>query len=101
MGQMVINNSILKTVSKVKERNGMDEHMLLSELFPDSFMKERTQYSSIEELFENGLFLSGPDQSADEEDIDGHIFITTDFSSWEEMAETAAKEYLAKERRSG
>lgn len=99
MGRMIFNGSILKTLSRVIERYKLDEHILLSELFPDSFMEEHTRFFCIEELFESGFFICGPNvKPADEEEIDGHIFIMTDFNTWEEMAEAAAQEYCAGNR---
>jgi hypothetical protein len=100
MGRTVFDGLIQKTVARVKTENKLDEHIHLSELFPDSFMKKHTQFSSVEELFESDNFTCGPDEamSSDEEDLNGHIFITTDFSSWEEMTDAAAREYCAKGR---
>lgn len=98
MGSTVYDSPIQRRVSQVKEKNKLDEHITIYELFPDSFIKEHTQFSSIEELFENGGFTFIPEgaAAADEEDLDGHIFITTDYCSWEEMADAAAREYCAR-----
>ncbi len=100
MAQMIINSPVLRTLSRAKEKNGIEERTLIGELFPDTFMKEHTRFSSIEELFESGSFVS-LNQTPSDEDIDGHVFITTDFNSWEEMADAAAKEYCAKDRNGG
>lgn len=98
MGRTAFDGLIQRTVSRVKERNKLDGQITLNELFPDSFMKEHTQFFSIEELLEDGNFSFGPNEAvpAVEEDLDGHIFITTDFSSWEEMTDAAAGEYCAR-----
>jgi hypothetical protein len=101
---MIFNGSVQRTVLRVKKANNLDEHMLLSELFPDSFMKEHTQFSSIKEFLENGNFIYSSNEAiaaVDEEDLNGHIFITTDFNTWEEMTDAAAREYRAKGRGRG
>jgi hypothetical protein len=90
----------LERLSKrASELNG--EHTFtFEELFPDSFIQKHTQFSTIDELFENGGFKINSEEDFDalpEDKLDQHISATTDFDCWKDMLGSAAEEYMAKE----
>ena len=71
-----------------------------NELFPPSFMKKYTNYSSINELFEHSGFIleTQEDLSAiPEDELDLYLSKVTKFSSWSEMKQCAGQLYIKKQ----
>lgn len=82
----------LKQMEKGSKELGQTKQVSLGELFPCSFMKKYTSFSSMEELVDAGFgdldFESIPD-----DEFDKHISASTKFNSWDEMLGEAASQY--------
>lgn len=89
----------LKKMEKgAKELNGT-KHVSFSELFPPSFMRKYTHFSSMNALLEAGGFNieSQEDFEAIPDDVfDKHIAATTHFENWENMLSEATTQYALK-----
>lgn len=62
------------------------------DLFPSEFMKQYTEFKSIEELLAFGGFVINSEEDYDsipDKEIDAHIAKTTQFKSWREMLTNA------------
>lgn len=69
-------------------------------LFNEKFMKEYTDFTTINELFEKGGFKLESEEDLiqiDEKDLDEHIKNNTKFNSWEEMKQSAGALYIKKQ----
>lgn len=80
-----------------KELNG-SKNIPLSQLFPASFMKKYTSFSSVDDLFEAGGFKIDSQSDFDalpSDKLDKHIAATTKFRSWEDMLGEATSQYVA------
>ena len=67
-----------------------------TELFTSEFMRQYTQYESIEELLSSGGFEVNSEEDYEaipDEDIDAHVRKTTNFRSWKEMLTEAVQAY--------
>lgn len=67
------------------------------ELFTYSFMKDNTNFTSIDELLKSGNFIVNSQEdfeSLPEDELDVHIANTTKFSTWNEMFSSASDLYL-------
>jgi hypothetical protein len=70
-----------------------------NELFPESFMKMHTLFSSIQEMFDNSPFeINSSDDflEIEKEELDKFVDSKTNLSSWDEMMETAVTEWTFK-----
>lgn len=92
-----------RKLSDVKNRaTELDgEHQVpFTELFNDSFMDKYTNFSSLEEMFQaSGYNIESPEdfKAIPNEPWDEFIKNNSQFESWEEMRNTAAKEWMAKQ----
>ena len=71
-----------------------------TELFTDSFMQEYTNYSSIDDLFEDGGFQAHTNEefeSISEEELDAHISRNTEFQTFQEMLGEASAQYVLRQ----
>jgi len=67
-----------------------------TELFTSDFMRQYTQYESIDELLSSGGFVVNSEEDYEaipDEDIDAHVRRTTNFLSWKEMLTEAVEAY--------
>ncbi|WP_407311388.1 hypothetical protein [Desulfosporosinus sp. SB140] len=74
-----------------------EETVTLSQIFTSQFMQLHTQFGSIEELLSSGGFEINSEEDYDaipDRDIDAHVAVTTNFSTWKEMLIAAADAYL-------
>lgn len=82
----------LKQMEKGSKELSQTTQLSFEELFPCSFMKKYTSFSSMEELVNAGFgdldFESIPD-----DEFDSHISASTKFNSWDEMLGEAASQY--------
>lgn len=73
------------------------EHQIsLNEMFPDFFMLRYTNFSTIDEMFnKSGFGIETQEDLENLPEIEWGQFISgnTQFESWEEMKQTAAKEW--------
>ena len=89
----------LKQLQKNAKKLSNTKQVSFQELFPASFMKKYTSFSSMEEfLYEGGFDVqSTEDFEAIPEDLfDKYIASTTNFKSWEEMLQKATSQYAIK-----
>ena len=62
--------------------------MDFTDLFPGEFMKQYTEFESIQELLSSGGFFINSEEDYEaipDQDIDAYIQKTTKFGSWREM----------------
>lgn len=93
-----LQNKLKKMQQGARELNGT-HNVSFSELFPASFMKEHTSFSSIDELVAAGGFNveSASDfESIPKDELDKHISSTTRFKSWKDMLDKAVTQYTAR-----
>lgn len=89
----------LKQMEKGAKELSRTKQVSFGELFTASFMQKYTPFSSLDELLNAGGF--NVESQEDFEAIpyiefDKHIAATTKFSSWEDMLDEAASQYVAK-----
>ena len=71
----------------------------LGELLTDSFVAKHTKFSTFDDLLKASGF---PCETLEEfeaipqDEFDKHISATSDYSSWQEMVDDAAAEYIAR-----
>jgi hypothetical protein len=85
--------SKLKKIEQNAKRIDGENSIPFNELFPDNFMKQHTQYSSIEDMFNKSPFTieSSEDFAAiDDDNWDIFIKSSTNFESWKQMQDAAA-----------
>lgn len=89
----------LKQLQKNAKKLSNTKQVSFKELFPNSFMKKYTSFSSMEELLDKSGFdvKSTEDFKAIPADLlDKYIASNTKFKSWEEMLEKATSQYAMK-----
>ena len=89
----------LKQLQKNAKKLSNTKQVSFKELFPNSFMKKYTSFSSMEELLDKRGFdvKSTEDFKAIPADLlDKYIASNTKFKSWEEMLEKATSQYAMK-----
>lgn len=67
------------------------------ELFTSEFMKKHTQFNTLDDFFKAGKLdiQSQEDFKAIPDNVlDKHVVLYTNFSSWQEMLDTAGSEYV-------
>lgn len=90
----------LDQMQKNAEKAAETTNITYDDLFKESFMREYTNFTSIDELFEAGGFHveSNEDlESLNKAALDQHVQETTLFSSYREMEQKAYLKYLSKE----
>ena len=93
-----LQNELERMKENAEELSGTTQ-VPFSELFPTSFMRKYTQFSSMDEMLIAGSFdiESQEDfEAIPEELLDKHIAASTRFTSWEAMLEEATTQYVAK-----
>lgn len=84
-----------KLAKNAQELDG--EHVVpFEELFPSEFLKEYTSVSTVQQLMnESGLNISNQEDfnNIPDEEWDEYIRKVTSFSDWQDMLDTAVKEY--------
>lgn len=67
------------------------------ELFTSKFMQHHTQFDSLDDFFEAGnLDIQSQEEfeAIPDDVLDKHVVSYTNFSSWQEMLDTASSEYV-------
>jgi hypothetical protein len=89
----------LEELKKSAEKLDGEHQLSLNELFPDFFMLRYTDFSTIDEMFKKSGFAIETQNDFDNlsqdewgEFISGH----TQFENWQEMKQTATKEWTQK-----
>lgn len=84
---------------KAEELHG--EHTIpFDDLFNESFMKQYTPHSTIDEFFNAGGFEFETEEEFEkisDEKLDKHVQNSTNFSNWYEILTKAGEHWLAKE----
>lgn len=83
--------------NRAEELDGRNE-VSLSELLPQSFMLRFTEFSSIEEFFEESPWEIETEEDFEaihEDDLDGYVEANTKFEDWETMQEEAMERWVA------
>lgn len=89
----------LKQLEKGAKELGKTKHVSFGELFPTSFMRKYTSFSSMDELFGAGGFKVESQRDFEailDAEFDKHIAATTKFTCWEDMLGEATSQYAAK-----
>ena len=89
----------LKQMEQDAKELSKTKHVSFGELFPASFMRKYTSYSSMNELFDAGGFKveSKKDfEAIPDVEFDKHIAKSTRFKSWKDMLGEATSQYTAK-----
>lgn len=83
----------------VNAKNLDGKNVSIYELLNNEFMAENTSFSSLDDLFENGLHISSISDLEEypEDKLDEIISAKTDFDNWEELIEEATAEYVYKQ----
>lgn len=92
-------NKQLNQMKQGLEELNETKFLSFDQLFPSSFMRKYTSFSSIEELFDSGSFkvesIEDLEAIADV-DLDRHIAANSRFKTWEDMQNEATTQYMAK-----
>ncbi len=89
----------LEKMQKAAEELETEQSIPFDELFTTSFMEEHTKFKSIYELLESGNFIVNSQEDFEaipDSELDEHIKVVTDFSTWEEMLASATELCIAK-----
>lgn len=89
-------DDLLKELQDQKTTNEDPNHISLTELFNESFMRKHSSFRSFEDFLEKGNFQVKALEDINnihDELFDRHVVRETDFSDWESMLDTATKEY--------
>lgn len=89
----------LNNMEKAAKELSAKKEVPLSDLFPSSFMRKYTNFSSLDELFNAGGFKIESQEDFEaipDSELDKHISATTKFSSWQNMLNEAGVQYAAK-----
>lgn len=81
---------------KLEELSG-ENTIPINDLFDSGFMKQYTQFETIEEFFEESQWEVENEEDlemVDENSLDKYVRDTTKFKSWQHMLEVAAKGWL-------
>jgi hypothetical protein len=81
------------------EKITKEERVTLNDLFPSSFMRKYTQFSTINEMVNNSPFKVESEvdfKNIPDNDWDVYVREKTSFQSWNEMKSKAAEEYMGK-----
>jgi hypothetical protein len=87
-------NNMSKEVTELSKINAIG----FKQLFSDSFIRRHTQFSTLNELFENSGFIIKSEEdfdTIDENELNKHLSAKTDFDSWDNMLGKAYDEYAA------
>jgi len=90
----------LNSISTDMANLSRDNRVRIEELFDQSFMEKFTQFSSIEQFFENSEWdIESVDDVEDipEELLDNYVLENTKFSSWSHMMNMAGKKWTKKQ----
>lgn len=88
----------INEMEKAAEELEKTEEISFSELFADSFMKENTDFSTLDEMFEAFGYSNFTQEEFDripDEEIDLKFSKSTKFNSWQEMLNTAGEIYVS------
>lgn len=89
----------LKQMEKGAKELSKTKHVSFGELFPASFMRKYTSFSSMDELLDAGGFKVESQEDFEaipDVEFDKHIVANTRFKSWEDMLGEATSQYAAK-----
>lgn len=88
-------DDLQRKIEKAKSMH--DQNVPLTELLDPAFMLKYTQFSSIEDMLEQGGFSADSQEAFEripQEQLDEFTAAHTNFASWAEMLQTAAQEWV-------
>ena len=91
--------NILNNFAEEAESLTKPQNVAFEDLFTESFMLSCSKHKSFDELLAFGGLSAETDEEFEkipEEELDALITKETSYSSWEDMAQDAATEYMAK-----
>lgn len=89
----------LKQMKKGAKELSQTKNISFEELFPTSFMRKYTSFSSMDELLDaSGFKVESQEdfEAIPENEFDKHIATNTKFKNWEDMLGEATSQYAAK-----
>lgn len=89
----------LKQMEKGAKELSKTKHVSFGELFPASFMRKYTSFSSMDELLDASSFKSETQEDFEaipDDEFDKYIAANTKFKTWEDMLGEATSQYAAK-----
>lgn len=87
----------LKKMQKAAEDMEGSQSVPFSELFPDSFLRKHTKFSSYEEFSNQEILTKYPSLEAiPDDEMDEFVSLNTNFPNWEEMLGTATTAYVSR-----
>lgn len=98
MSSLNLNKQLEQMEKGVKELS-KTEYVSFEELFPASFMRKYTRFSSMNELLNAGGFKVETQEDFEaipDTKFDKHITANTKFQSWENMLGEATSQFVAK-----
>lgn len=81
------------------EKLSKEKQVSFSELFDKTFMKKYTNFSTFDELLENGNFVATTNEEFEaipDDEFDLHVSKTTKFSCWGDMLNKATELYATR-----
>lgn len=90
-----LERELKKLEQSVKSIEG-ENSIPFTDLFPFDFMKRYTQFSSIEDMFNESPFTINSEEdfvAIDDDEWDNFISTSTNFDSWEKMQEAAVVDW--------
>ena len=89
----------LRQMEKGAKELSKTKHVSFEELFPTSFMRKYTSFSSMNELLDAGGFeieTQEDFEAISDNEFDKHISTNTSFKTWEDMLGEATSQYAAR-----
>lgn len=88
----------MNSLAKNAEKMSGDNEVSSKDLFPDSFMRKNTEFSSFSKLLEAvGVTDNDSFEKLPEEQLDKLVSQKTRFSSWENMKKEATGDYVTRQ----
>ncbi|MGF7059244.1 hypothetical protein [Brassicibacter mesophilus] len=89
----------LKQMEKAAKDLEKEKYIPFENLFTKSFMLKYTNFTTFDELLEDGNFVVNSEEdfkAIPDDEFDKHIAATTRFSKWEDMLNHATEIYVSK-----
>lgn len=80
-----------------KKLESLSGNVPLDELLNSNFMRKYTQFQTAQEFADTSSFDFSNIESIDSNDLDKFVFAHTKFTSWQEMLNHAAAEWIQKQ----
>ncbi len=91
-----LQNKLKKASKQLKEMEGTKK-VLLTDLLNENFLRKYTDFNTLDELFNKFSITSNEDIENNIEQLDNEVKANSNFSSWQEMLESATHYYFEKQ----